>query len=58
MQPDGIVVLCNDDPYAKSTLPELSKLDRVKDLIYLDIGKKKIANHKTLYYDKSGKLIE
>jgi hypothetical protein len=54
---DGVIVLCQDDPYARSTLPELANLADTKDFIYLDVNKKTVLARKTLYFDKAGKLI-
>ena len=54
---DGIIVLCDLDKGAKSTLPSLADLDSVKHLIYLDRNKKAIVADKTFYYDKAGKVL-
>jgi hypothetical protein len=54
---DGLIVLCNLDKSATSTLPSLADLDSVKQLIYLDPGKKAIVADKTFYYGKAGKVI-
>jgi hypothetical protein len=55
---DGKIVLCNLTQNSKSTLPSLDNLYSVKELYYLDLDKKSILADKTLYFDKSGKLIE
>jgi hypothetical protein len=57
MGDDGIIVLCNLDKGAKSTLASLADLDSIKQFIYLDPNKKAILADKTIYYDKSGKVI-
>jgi hypothetical protein len=54
---DGIVVVCNLDRGAKSTLPSLADLDSVKSLYFIDVAKRAIVAQKTIYIDKAGKVI-
>ena len=53
----GRIVLCNLEPHAKSTLPELSALETVKSLYYLDL-EKKVAAELDLYLSKDGTIID
>jgi hypothetical protein len=56
VESDGIIVLCHQDPDARSTLTSLANLGSLKSLYYLDLRKRTVSE-KTFFYDKSGKVI-
>jgi hypothetical protein len=55
---DGKLILCNFDQNTEGHLSPIVTFSSMKDLFYIDLEKKSIVSHKTLYFDKLGKLIE